>query len=161
MSDKRKKFIVGFTIIELLVALAITAMLLAAVAVAFNASMTNYTENADLFKTVNNARQALVRMTSQIRSGLVDPNSSSTSCKLLCSDGSNITYLYNSSNKKLFIRNNATGDSYVLCENVSAMAFTFDVAGDVKNVQISITVGDGSAEQTFYAAAVVRKVLER
>jgi type II secretory pathway pseudopilin PulG len=165
MPNKHNKFTVGFTIIELLLALALTALLLTAVAFAFNASMTNYKENENIFKTINNARQALSRMTSQIRSGLVDPNDlSSNSCKLLCADGSDITYLYNSSNKKLYLRNNSTGVSHILCEDVSAMTFTKDNStptGDIKSVQISMTAGNGSAEQTFSAAAVVRKVLER
>ena len=57
----------GFSIVELLLALAIGAMLLVAVAVAFNASAMNYQENEAIFKTVNAARQALLRMTSQLR----------------------------------------------------------------------------------------------
>ena len=165
MTNKHKKFVAGFTIIELLVTLAITALLLTAVAVAFNASAASYRENENIFKTVNSARQALVRMTSQIRTGLVDPNDlSPTSCKLLCADGSNITYLYNSTDKKLYLHNNVTGISYILCENVSAATFTKDSntpTHDIKSVQISMTVGQGSFQQTFSAAAVVRKILER
>ena len=38
----------GFTLVELLLALAITGILLAAVAVAFNASVINYSENEDI-----------------------------------------------------------------------------------------------------------------
>jgi hypothetical protein len=44
-------------------------VLLTAVAVAFNASIINYRENEDMFWSVNNARQALARMTSEIRIG--------------------------------------------------------------------------------------------
>jgi len=57
----------AFTIAELLLALAITGLLLAVVAVAFNASIINYGENEDVFKTINSARQALFRITSQLR----------------------------------------------------------------------------------------------
>lgn len=57
----------GFTIAELLLALAITALLLAAVAAAFNASVINYRENERIFRTINSARQALSRITSQLR----------------------------------------------------------------------------------------------
>jgi len=74
MSRKHSKYYVGFTIAELLLSLAITAILLAGMAVAFNASMTNYQQNEDIFKSVNSARQALFRMTTQIRTGFVDPN---------------------------------------------------------------------------------------
>jgi prepilin-type N-terminal cleavage/methylation domain-containing protein len=175
MSDKHKKFIVGFTIIELLVALAITAMLLAAVAVAFNASMTNYTENADLFKTVNNARQALVRMTSQIRTagyfdtvtgtwyGVAYNSAPSNQCILYKPDHELITYEFRSAEHRLYLIRNATHQEYVLCDNVVTATFTTtsDNGVDAKSVQISMMVGNGSAEQTFSAAAVVRKVLER
>ena len=46
------KYKTGFTIAELLMALAISAMLLVAVAVAFNASAMNYQENEDIFNTI-------------------------------------------------------------------------------------------------------------
>jgi len=45
MSTKPDKYSDGFTIVELLVALAIMGLLLAAVAVAFHASIVNYQEN--------------------------------------------------------------------------------------------------------------------
>ncbi len=57
----------GFTVVECLIGLAISAILLAAVAAAFNASLTNYRENERMYVTMNNARQALTRMTSEIR----------------------------------------------------------------------------------------------
>jgi len=165
MSDRPTKFTAGFTIVELLLALAITALLLAAVAVAFNASITNYRENEDIFKTINKARQALFRMTTQIRTGLVDPNdvSSEDRCKLLCADGSEITYRYDSADNKLYLHVNDTETDYVLCDNVAAMAFKKDnntPTGDVKSVQISITVVSGDVQRTVSAAAVVRKILE-
>ena len=176
MSGNSKKFGVGFTIIELLLALAMTALLLTAVAIAFNASMTNYKENEDIFRTVNNARQALMRMASQIRSGLVDPAdiANQSFCKLKLPDPNNptlylgeVTYRYDSNDVyphrgKLYLNKNGT--DYLLCDNVTAASFTKTPTSnglDVKSVQISITVGQGSAEQTFSAAAVVRKVLEQ
>ncbi len=47
----------GFTIAELLLALAVAGMLLAAVAFAFNASIINYRENEDIFKAINSKRR--------------------------------------------------------------------------------------------------------
>jgi prepilin-type N-terminal cleavage/methylation domain-containing protein len=96
MLATRDRLIAGFTIVELLVALAITSLLLAAVAVAFDASIISYQENEKIFETVSKARQALLRMTSQLRTGLVDPNevSNPNRCRLICADGSTITYQY-------------------------------------------------------------------
>ena len=154
----------GFTIVEMLIVLAITALLLAAVAVAFNASVINYRENEDSFKAINIARQALSRMVSQIRTGLVDPNDlGNDSCKLLCADGTEVTYHYDAADNTLYLYDHSTATDYVLCDNVTDMTFEKDndtPTGDVKSVQISITVESGNVQQTLPAAAVVRKVLD-
>jgi len=155
----------AFTLVELLVALAITAILLTAVAVAFNASIINYRENEDMFKAINTARQALFRITTQIRTGLVDPNdiASTDRCTVLCADGSKVTYRYDDSpDNTLSLHDDGTGSDYVLCENVAAMTFTktpTDDGLDCKSVQISIAVGSGSAQRKLAAAAVVRRNL--
>jgi len=154
----------GFTIAELLLALAITGLLLAAVAVAFNASIINYRENEDAFKTINSARQALFRITSQLRTAnAVDPNSPDNECALITAGGDDITYRYNNGDNKLYLDSN--GNSYVLCDNVTAMTFTKDTAVEettiyVKSVQISITVVSGNVQRTVSAAAVVRRNLQ-
>ena len=165
MSNRPDKSIAAFAIVELLLALAITGILLAAVAVAFNASIINYRENEHIFKTINNARQALFRITTQIRTGLVDPNdiSNTDRCTLLCADGSQVTYRYDSANNTLYLRDDDTGTNYVLCKNVTAMTFKRDnntPDGDVKSVQISMTVASGNIQRTVSAAAVVRKILK-
>jgi len=170
MSDKQAKFITGFTIVELLIALAITAMLLTAVAVAFNASIINYRENEDIFKTINNARQALVRITNQIRTAdAVNPSSPDNECSLITPTAApnDITYRYNSGDNKLYlITNDDLSDSdYVLCDNVTAMTFKKDTATEgamtyVKSVQISMTVESGNIQRTVSAAAVVRRNLK-
>ncbi len=152
----------GFTIAELLIALAITGILLAAVAVAFNASIINYKENQNIFGAINKARQALSRITTQVRTGLVDQTniSDQTQCRVFCADGSTVTYRYESGEQKLYL--NTSGADHVLCDNVAAMTFQKDCntpTGDVKSVQISMTVVSGDVQQTVSAAAVVRKVL--
>lgn len=176
MSNKQDKFTAGFTIVELLLALAITTLLLAAVAVAFNASITNYRQNEDIFKTINNARQALFRITSQIRTAsAVEPNSPANECSLITAAAEDITYRYNDTDDKLYlITNDDLSDSdYVLCDNVTAMTFTRDtvtqvedvngvptVITKVKSVQTSMTVQSGNVQQTVSAAAVVRRNLK-
>jgi len=157
----------GFTVIELLISLAIMGVLLAALAVAFNASMINYQENEKIFKTLNSARQALTRMTSQIRTGYVDANNITNEqiCEVLCADGSTVRFHYDSGNNRLCLYDYNTTADYVLCDNVSAVVFKKEPNSnpipDVKSVRISLTVNDGDYEQKLAAAAVVRKVLER
>lgn len=154
----------GFTVVEILLVLAITGILLAAVAVALNASIINYRENEDIFKAVNSARQALYRVTTQLRTAAaVDPNSPASECTLITAGGDNITYRYDNGDNKLYLDSN--GNSYVLCDNVTAMTFTRNTATQdavtyVKSVQISMAVRSGNVQRTVAAAAVVRRNLE-
>jgi prepilin-type N-terminal cleavage/methylation domain-containing protein len=162
---KNIKYKSGFTLAELLVALAISAILLVAVAVAFHASAINYQRNEEIFKVINNARQALFRMTSQLRTATtVDHSAPSNECTLITAAGDDITYRYNSSDNKLYLITNddSTDSDYVLCDNVTAMNctktwFVDDTVIKVKNVQISITVASNDLEKTISAAAVIRR----
>lgn len=157
----------GFTVAELLIALAISAILLVAVAVAFNASAVNYQQNEAIFKVVNSARQALFRMTSQLRTAdAVDPNAPNNECTMITSAGENITYRYSSGDSTLYlITNDDLSDSdYVLCDNVTAMTCTkttevVDAVTIVQSVQISITVASSNVEKTISAAAAIRRNL--
>ncbi len=164
MSDKTTKLGAGFTIVELLIALAITGLLLAAVAVAFDASITNYHENEDIFKAINSARQALFRITNQLRTGYaVDPNALNNECSFFTADGQDITYEYRGTDDKLYLVTNSDGQEYVLCENVISMSFIktlVDDGSDCKSVQISMTVQSGNTQQTVSTAAVIRKNLD-
>jgi len=157
----------GFSVAELLLALALAAMLLAAVAVAINASATNYRQNEDIFKAINGARQALFRITSQLRiANAVDPNAPGNECTMITSAGENITYRYNSGDSTLYlITNDDLSDSdYVLCDNVTAMNCTkateiVDAVTIVKSVQISLTVASDDVQKTISAAATIRRNL--
>jgi type II secretory pathway pseudopilin PulG len=155
----------GFTIVELLISLAIASMLLASIAVAINASIINYRENEDMFKVINSGRQALLRITNHIRTAeAADPNSPANECSLIAANGDDITYQYNNGDNKLYLVDNVSSNSYVLCENVTAMTFTKQTFVDnsvtkVRGVQVSITVAQGNAERKISAAAVIRRNL--
>lgn len=155
----------GFTFAECLIALFVTAMILAAVAVAFNAAFINYEQNSDIFDSINSARQALIRITAQLRTATsVNTTESSSQCTFNTADGQNITYQYNSSASTLYLITNddLSDDDYLLCENVTAMSFTKvldDSGAYVKNVQISMTVRFGDTEKTLATAVVIRKNL--
>jgi len=159
------KYQAGFTVAELLIALAISAMLLVAVAVAFNASAVNYQENEDIFKTINNARQALFRMTSQLRTAdAVDPDAPNNECSFITAAGEDITYQFRSAENKLYLITNVDSNEYVLCDNVTAMTFTKttvveDTVIKVQSVQISMTVASVNVQKTISAAAAIRRNL--
>ncbi|MHC4352953.1 MAG: prepilin-type N-terminal cleavage/methylation domain-containing protein [Planctomycetota bacterium] len=164
---RETRYKTGFTIVELLLAIAIAGMLLVAVAVAFNASATNYRENEEIFKTINTARQALTRMTSQLRTATaVDETAPPNECTMLTADGSNITYRYDSGPGVLYLitLDDLTDSDYVLCENVTAMTCTKTAVVEagltkVKSVQISITVTSGNTQRTVSTAVVIRRNL--
>lgn len=160
---KNARYENGFGIAELLIALAITGLLLAAVAVAFNASVINYRQNEDIFKAINSARQALFRMTTQLRTGYwVDPSAPNNECSFYTADDRDITYRFNSADNKLYLITNydSSDSDYVLCDNVTSMSFIkspTDDGSDTKSVQISMTVESGDVQRTLSSAAVIRR----
>jgi prepilin-type N-terminal cleavage/methylation domain-containing protein len=161
------KYESGFTIVELLLALAIASILLATVATAFNASIINYRQNEEMFKVINSARQSLFRLTSQLRTAdAVDPTSPVNECTLITAGGDDITYRYNNADNKLYLITNddLSDPDYVLCDNVTAMTFTKDTViiesiEKVRSVQVSITVACGNVQKKISAAAVIRRNL--
>lgn len=164
----------GFTIVECLLGLAISAVLLTAVAVAFNASIMNYRENEQMYQTINSARQALTRMTNEIRAAgyLPDPDDPlsqlsvpmgqpANQCQVWRPNGESITFEFRSTDQKLYLVTN--GSRYVLCDNVTAATFNpiGDGGGgmDAKSVEISLTVRCGDFQRTLCAAATIRRNL--
>jgi len=168
MNLRKTKSNAGFTLVEVLLSLAILGMLLAAVALAFNASAVNYSQNEAMFKAMNTARQALLRITTEIRTadyvGIIpgdDPDDSQ--CSILTSDSRNITYRFDSGDSTLYLDDNLTSSIYVMCENVTAMTFKRAYVPDdpsaVRSVRIFITVAADDLSQTLATAAVVRRNL--
>jgi prepilin-type N-terminal cleavage/methylation domain-containing protein len=146
----------AFTMVEVLIAVAILSILLVAIATAFNASAQNYKENTGIAEAMNSARQALSRMTSLIRTGQPKPeNEAVGTCSF---NGDTIVLSYDSANKKL---NYTTGGAtHVLCDHVTAITFTKTLTGaDVKSVVINMTISVNGVSETFAAAAVVRQNL--
>jgi Tfp pilus assembly protein PilW len=167
-------------------ALGILAVLMAAVAVAFDASVKNYEDNRALCKALNTARAALLRITNDLRTAggtldysvsprryypaveSVDNNDSELTVQTV--EGKTVCYRYDSDSRTLYYDDLDNDASYVLCENVTALTFngtpcTVTVDGveytDVRGVRISMTVTDenGVLSQTLAAAAVVRRNL--
>jgi len=167
MPRRRTRCEFAFTMVELLIALAITALLLAAVAAAFDASVTSYRQNESIYQVVNNSRQALLRITSQIRTAdAVDLNTPINECTLITADGRNITYRFNTDDQKLYLITNDdfSDDDYVLCHHVTSAVFQKKIGSEagvvfVKSVQISLSVAIGNVQRTSSAAAVVRRNL--
>jgi type II secretory pathway pseudopilin PulG len=155
--------VAGFTVVECLISLAICAMLMTAVAVAFNASLVNFRENEEMFQSINSARQALTRMTTQLRTASgVSTAEPVNQCLFRTAADELLTYEYRSADNKLYLITNADLNEYLLCDNVTNATFTktpSTTPGDAKSVLISLTVRCGASERTLSAAAVVRRAL--
>ena len=168
----------GFTIVEVMLSLTILAILMTAVAVAFDASVANYQANKGIYQTVNTARQAMLRMTNDLRSaqavaliGGGDPDNSQVS--LVTNTGADITYRYDASSSTLYYDDNASSNSYVLCNNVTAATFNrtehqidrdngaggVETITAIRDVRIVLTLTDdtGDVSHTLAGATLVRK----
>jgi prepilin-type N-terminal cleavage/methylation domain-containing protein len=148
----------GFTIAELLIALMITGLLLAAIAVAFSASVKNFIDNREVFLAANKARQTLTQIIPKLRTAMnVDQSSPANECAFHDASGHNWKYRYDISDKKLYLVDLGGSGTHLVCDNVTAMTFTKNATGT--SVIISITVTEGSTSQTFSTAVVIRKNL--
>ncbi len=163
MFARRLKSKGGFTLVELLISMALLAMIMAAVGVAVHASAINYKANENIFKAMSTARQAMTRITTDLRTATevfgADPD---TQCSMITPDGRDITYRWNSADETLYLDINPNAGSYVLCRNVTTMTFVrTPLAGEpVRNVRISITVTVGGVSQKVASAAVIRRNME-
>ncbi|MHC4290822.1 MAG: prepilin-type N-terminal cleavage/methylation domain-containing protein [Planctomycetota bacterium] len=168
----------GFTIVEVMLSLTILAILMTAVAFAFDASVTNYQANKGIYETVNTARQAMLRITNDLRSaqavaliGGGDPDN--TQVSLVTNTGTDITYRYDSTDNTLYYDDNASSSNYVLCNNVTGATFNrteHQIDRDsgaggmvtitaIRDVRIVLTLTDdtGDISHTLAAATLVRK----
>lgn len=161
MNQRQNK---GFTLVELLMALAISAFLISGLGVAFNASMSSYHVNKDTYEGLNHARLALARMTTELRTGYwIDPNASSTQCNFYNASGQDIGYDYRSDDKTIYLVTHSDNTDYVLCKDVESATFTKTPTADntdCQSVHIIITVKSGDIQQTFSQAVAIRRNLE-
>jgi prepilin-type N-terminal cleavage/methylation domain-containing protein len=177
----------GFTILEVLMSMVILAMLMTAVAVAFDASIVNFQANESLSKTTNAGRAALLRMTTELRTaqivgviGVEDPDN--TQCFLRNAAGNDIRYWLDTGTTDEYgnhpLRLNMAGtldhldlnfekNNPILCKNVRRATFeraytTIGGVTAVRNVRIVLTLTDdkGNNAQNFAAATVVRRNLD-
>lgn len=152
----------GFTLVEVLMALAISAMLLTAAAAAFNASLMNYRHNQSAFEAMTRARQSLARITAQLRTcDSVDPTKPSNQCEFVLVDTNEVVlYDYRSADSKLVLVKGT--DEYDLCTDVSSMSFTKGTNGEgiCTSVRIAMSVDCGDSTQDLASAVVIRRNLD-
>ena len=160
----------GFTLVEILIATAMVAMLLAAIAVAVQAATQGYRENERLTAVTQAARSVLARMMREIRTA-DEVDTTSTSISILPpEDGSGVTLIqYQWNNGTLTYRRTTHGTmaSELLLGGstaVSAQSFTVSretgVAHSVtytKSVTATITFATEGRTFAVTASADVRR----
>ncbi len=164
---KAKSIIKAFTLLELLIGMAIFSVLLAAIAVAMESSVNSCTINKDIYTSLNRARQTMARITYDLRNAQgVSTDSLTNECSLITQTGSDITYKWDSQTSKLWLITNddLTDEDYLLCENVTALKFEKQIINKdgtdrVKYVKISIEVTGKGKPQKLSTAVVLRKNL--
>jgi prepilin-type N-terminal cleavage/methylation domain-containing protein len=161
----------AFTLVELLMALAISTLLLSGLGMAFNASMVSYNVNKDTYEGLNNARLALARMVSELRTGYwIDPDAGASQCNFYRASNQpagdpadNFGYDYRSADKTIYLVKHVDDSDYVLCRNVESATFTKTLTADgndCQSVHIDLTVSSGAVHQTFSQSVAIRRNLE-
>ncbi|MCX5632306.1 MAG: prepilin-type N-terminal cleavage/methylation domain-containing protein [Phycisphaerae bacterium] len=163
-SQSKCKLVRGFTLVELIICLAISAMVLTAAAIAFDACIANYQVNKDISDAIIKANQVLSRITADLRCAIdVNAPEPNTQCSMFTAGGDDITYRFDQAEGKLYLVKNGT--AHILCEGISSAAFEKTPGINelglqcVKSVQITLTVGSGNSAQKACAAVAIRRNL--
>ena len=171
----------GFSMVEILIALTIAALLLTATAAAFDAALSSYKSNYDMSVVGVCSRNAMYQMCSTIRSAWNDPDydtidvtTDGTKCSLVDANGWDMEYRYNAPTNEMQVRvDRGSGWSnwFIMVDNVTPVAvgekvFTdFDPedtsfpAGTVGKVIIRFRVQQEGINQAVTASAVPRNIV--
>lgn len=158
----------GLSLVEVLISLAIAAMLLVAVGTAFTASAQAIEVNDQFFMATQSARLSLARVLTDARRGTTQEDALTDRVRILTTPSDptqpahDRTYEYRPATKQLVVVTNddATDPDYILANNVSAVTFTKEIGQDANNTNcvtrlamtITITVGKNSVQLSGAAA---------
>lgn len=162
----------AFTLAELLVALAITAVLLASVAVAMHGSMMTYTENERLADVTKTARIVLLRLSAHVRTAeAVESGDRRLSIIPPANPQAPTRLEYELVDGVLYYRRTIGGKetSHVLVGNGEVQVEGFEVTCETvqdgedpaytRTVQVELTLRSGVNRRTFTASACPRRNL--
>jgi prepilin-type N-terminal cleavage/methylation domain-containing protein len=156
----------GLSLVEVMISLAISAMLLTAVAAAFTASSDAIEVNDEFFRASQAARVSMNQILTEIRrANAVQVPTSNKTLSMMTHDGKDRTYTYDSNAKKLkLITNDVTTDpDYTLAGNCSTATFDVDTYKDtggithVVRVSVTICVQVGRNQIRLTGSAAPRK----
>ncbi len=168
---RRRHTITGFTIVELLVAVAIMAALLASVAVAMHACLVSQRQNVQIAGTVQAARVVLHRMMSEVRTAEAVDSGSQRVSIIPPANAENVTEIeYELTGGTLYLRRTVGGVqmSQALIaygEDVQVEQFTVSRETDqddqgvtyTKSLTVDLTLRSGSNRFLVVASACPRR----
>jgi len=176
--NARKRRSAGLSLVEVLISLAIVAILLTATGAAFDAALRSYKVNHDIATVSVAARNALYQITTNIRSAwnldpAFFPNDAiyvnATSCSFRDASDRVITYTYDAVDTRLLVTIDTGGiirGPYTMVDDVFPVSvgqpiFTVTLNGDgrVARVEIRFMVAIEGVSRTVSAAAVPRNIL--
>ena len=174
MKTHRRQFRRGLTLVETMISLTVSATLLASVAVAYNASSTAVTANADFFRCSQAARISMNQMLSEVRQCesvqvYTDHLDIIRASSMMMTNEVFRRFQYNPTPQTLTLTiygaNNAVlAGPYEMSANVTAMSFGPAVTGTdwnntvvVQHVPISMTVTIGKNFSTLTGSAGPRR----
>ena len=144
----------GLSLVEVLIALSISAMLLSAVAAAFSATAQAIEINDQFFRASQSARVSVNRISAELRKCRAAGVNGST-LALTSATGEELTYTFDATAKqlKLTVAAVPTPKVYVLANNVESVAF----ATDGRNYTVSIVVAVGTNRIALTGSALPRR----
>lgn len=152
----------GFTLVEILIALAVGALLLTAVMVAFNGAAISYSENQAISDAVTNARQFLYKIIQQLRTAESVDSVTDTQCSFTDDYGNNLNYSFDETNNSIKLTKDST--DHLVCGNVSGITFTETVSAEdpniVKSIRIDLEIFQNGSTRKLSAGTSLRKNLE-
>ena len=157
-----KKSRQGLSLAEVMISLAISAMLLTAVAAAFSASSEAIEQNDTFFRASQAARVSMNQILTEVRrANPVDAvNSKANDLAMVGHDGNPRDYIYDAASKKLKLDTHTPGKpQYTLASNCTNATFTYDiVSGQVMRVSVTIIVQVDRNTIRLTGSAAPRKV---
>jgi prepilin-type N-terminal cleavage/methylation domain-containing protein len=156
----------GLSLVEVMISLAISAMLLTAVAAAFTASSDAIEINDEFFRASQAARVSMNQILTEIRraNAVQEPPNNKT-LSMITHDNRDRTYLYDSAARRLKLITNdvITDPDYTLAANCSTATFDVDTytdSGGIKHVvrvSVTIAVQVGANQIRLTGSAAPRK----
>ena len=158
----------GLSLVELMISLAIAALLLTGVAAAYTASANAIDLNDRFFRASQAARVSMHQILSEIRRSEAVQVPSATQVDLITSSNRDRRYKFVSTTKKLMLVTNdvTTDPDYTLASNVASCAFVADSEADpvthinrVVRVTVTIIVQIGDSNIRLNGSAAPRRSL--